>query len=88
MPARSHNILLTAVAILMAVLTAFAIATAIVDFPSRWGGYLILLFWLASAWSGLSLFWRKSGLALIILLFSMSVAIGGLPIALIAFSSD
>jgi hypothetical protein len=88
MPTRPYNILLAAIAILMAALTTVTLATAIMEFPSRWGGYLILLFWLASAWSGLSLLWRRNGLALLILFFSLSVAIGGLPIAMIAFSSD
>ena len=73
---------------LMAALTIWTTAEAAWDFPSRWGGYLVLFCWLASAWSGLSLLRGKSDWAILLLILFAVFAIAGLPILAIAFSSD
>ena len=74
--------------ILMMALTVWTTAEAAMDFPSRWAGYLVLFCGLASAWSGLSLLRWKTNLAIVLLFFFAFGAIAGLPIILLAFSSD
>jgi hypothetical protein len=72
----------------MAGVSLWTTAEAVMDFPSRWGGYLVLICWLAAAWSGLSLLRWKTIWALLLLTFFAVSAIAGLPILLLAFSSD
>jgi len=73
---------------LTALLTIWTALVAVMDFPLRWGGYLVLFCGLASVWSGLSLLRWKTGLTVFFFFLFLCFSVAGLPIVLIAFSGD